>query len=77
MLIVLRICNRIASKNPSPVYLDSCKLLAETALFCGINKALLKAGINVISRTNNAYTLIKSRQINPKSRKVGIYFIAN
>ena len=55
------------------------KLLAKTALFRRINKALLrvKTGINIISYTNNAYTLIKNRQINFKSKKVVTYFIAN
>jgi len=55
------------------------KLLAKTASFCKINKAFLrvKTGINVISYTNNKYTLIKNRQINPKSKKVVTHFIAN
>jgi hypothetical protein len=79
MLIILKIRNKPASKNPSPVHLNSYKLLAETALFRGINKALLriKTGINITSCTNNVYTLIKSRQINFKSKKVVTYFIAN
>jgi len=55
------------------------KLLAKTASFRGINKALLrvKTGINIISYTNNGYTSVKNRQINLKSKKVVTYFIAN
>ena len=42
---------------------SNCKLLAKMALFCRINKALLriKTGINVISCTSNIYTLVKIR----------------
>jgi hypothetical protein len=60
-------------------YTSNCKLLAKTALFCGINKALLriKTGTNVTSCTNNIYTSVKSRQINLKSKKVVTYFIVN
>jgi len=49
-------------KRISLFYASNCKLLAKTAPFRGINKALLriKTGINVISRTSNAYTSVKS-----------------
>ena len=66
-------------QKTSLFYNSNYKLLAKTALFRGINKALLrvKTGINVISYTNNGYTLVKNRQINPKSKKVVTHFIAN
>jgi len=55
------------------------KSLAETASFRGINKALLgvKTGINVISHTNNGYTSVKNRRMNPRSKKVVTYSMAN
>ena len=63
MLTILKIQVSNPLKRIFLLRASNYKLLAKTALFRGINKALLriKTGINVTSYTNNAYTLIKSR----------------
>ena len=60
MLTVLKIQVSNPLKRTFRLLASSCKSLAETASFHGINKALLRAGINITFPINSMYISVKN-----------------